>query len=81
MAQQYYNNGLAPTTRSTYAAGQQRYTVFCRSINVHPIPATEQILVLFATHLATTNISHATIKVYLSAIYIYTRQLHVTATL
>ena len=73
MAQQYYNNGLAPTTRSTYAAGQQRYTAFCRSISVHPIPATEQILLFFATHLATTNISHATIKVYLSAI----RQLHV----
>ena len=51
MAQQYYNNGLAPTTRSTYAAGQQRYTAFCRSISVHPIPATEQILLLFATHL------------------------------
>ena len=73
MAQQYYNNGLAPTIRSTYAAGQQRYTAFCRSISVRPIPATEQILLLFATHLATTNISHATIKVYLSAI----RQLHV----
>ena len=73
MTQQYCNNGLAPTTRSTYAAGQQRYTAFCGSISVHPIPATEQILLLFATHLATTKISHATIKVYLSAI----RQLHV----
>ena len=41
MAQQYYNNGLAPTTRSTYATGQQRYTAFCRSINVLPTPATE----------------------------------------
>ena len=74
MTQQYYSNGLASITRSTYATGQQRYTAFCRSINVHPIPATEQILALFATHLATTNISYATIKVYLSAI----RQLHVT---
>ena len=68
MAQQYYNNGLASTTRSTYATGQQRYTAFCRLINVLPTPATEQILILFATHLITTNISYATIKVYLSAI-------------
>ena len=73
-AQQYYNNGPAPTTRSTYATGQQRYTAFCRLINVLPTPATERILMLFATHLTTTNISYAIIKVYLSAI----RQLHVT---
>ena len=71
MAQQYYNNGLAPTTRSTYATGQPRYTAFCRSISVHPIPAAEQILKLFATHLTTTNISHATIKVYPSATGVY----------
>ena len=52
---------------------QQRYTAFCRSIIVHPILATEQIRVPFAAHLATINISHATIKVYLSA----THQLNV----
>ena len=75
MAQQYYSNGPAPTTRSTYATGQQRYTAFCRSISVHPTPATEQILVPFATHLATTNVSHATIKVYRQ---LYTNYLHVT---
>ena len=74
MAQLYYNNGLVPTTRSTYATGQQRYTAFCRLINVLPTPATEQILMLFATHLTTTNISYAIITVYLLAI----RQLHFT---
>ena len=68
MAQHYYNNGLAATARSTYAASQQRYTAFCKSINTQPTPATEQVLVLFATHLATTNIFYAAIKVYLSAI-------------
>lgn len=40
MAQHYYDNGLAPTTRSTYATGQYRYTTFCRSINVQHMPAT-----------------------------------------
>ena len=74
MAQQFYKDGLAPTTRGTYAAGQQRYTAFCKSINAQPMPTTEQLLILFATHLATSNISYTTIKVYLSAI----RHMHLT---
>lgn len=75
MAQKYYVNGLASTTRSTYAAGQYRFTTFCLAINAEPIPMTERVLSLFVTHLATGNISHATIKVYLSAI----RHMHVTS--
>ena len=75
MAQKYYVNGLASTTRSTYAAGQYRFTTFCLAINAEPIPTTERVLSLFVTHLATDNISHATIKVYLSAI----RHMHVTS--
>ena len=75
MAQKYYVNGLASTTRSTYAAGQHRFTTFCMAINAKPIPTTERVLSLFVTHLATGNISHATIKVYLSAI----RHMHVTS--
>ena len=75
MAQQFYVNGLAPTTRSTYAAGQHRFTAFCTSINTQPMPTTERVLSLFVTYLATCNISHTTIKVYLSAI----RHMHVTS--
>ena len=39
------------------------------------MPATEKVLILFATHLATRDISYVTIKVYLSAIC----QMHVSS--
>ena len=76
-AQEFYSNGLATTTRSTYTAGQQRYTTFCREIMVSPTLASEATLTLFASYFATQNISHTTIKVYLSAV----QHMHVSARL
>ena len=72
-----YNSSpmAATTTRATYAAGQQRFAAFCQTINASPIPATEHTLLLFATHLETSNIVHTTIKVYTSAI----QHMHVSA--
>lgn len=75
MARQFFREGLAVSTRNTYDAAQQRFLKFCTAAKSHSIPATEATLMLFATHLASTNISHATIKVYLSAV----RNLHVSA--
>ena len=43
-------------------------------IQHNPIPAQEPTLLLFATHLAISGLSHTTIKVYLSAIH----SMHVT---
>ena len=74
-AQEFYNSGLATTTRSTYSAGQQRYTTFCREVAVPPMPASEAMLILFVSYLATQSITHTTIKVYLSAV----RHMHVLA--
>ena len=65
MTQVYYNRALAP---STYSAGQQRFISFCKSAKVQSMPASESTLLLFATHPATSRISYATIKIYLSAI-------------
>ena len=73
-AAEFLHNGLAVNTRTTYIAGQHRYRNFCQAINVTPIPTSEQTLLLFATHLATCNITYSTIKVYMSAI----RHMHVT---
>ena len=75
MTQVYYDRELAPNTKSTYSAGQQRFISFCKSVKVQSMPASESTLLLFATHLATSNISYTTIKIYLSAI----RHIHVTA--
>ena len=64
---------LPSNTRSTYAAGIRRYTNFCKATKLRTLPASESTLILFVTHLATSNISQATIKVYLSAV----RHVHV----
>ena len=74
MARQFFRAGLATSTRNTYNAAQQRFLKFCSATKSHPIPATEAALALFATHLASINLSYTTIKVYLSAM----RNLHVS---
>ena len=75
MTQVYYDRALAPNTKSTYSVGQQRFISFCKSAKMQSMPASESTLLLFATHLGTSNISYTTIKIYLSAI----RHMHVTA--
>jgi len=72
-AAHFLTNGLALSTRTTYIAGQHRYLNFCQAIKAIPIPASEQTLLLFATHLADSSITYSTIKVYISAI----RHMHV----
>ena len=70
---QFFEAGLTSNTRTTYAAGIRRYTNFCKATKLRILPASEPTLILFVTHLATGNISQATIKVYLSAV----RHIHV----
>ena len=60
------------STKSTYSAGQIRFTIFCKGIKVSSLPATETTLILFTSHLA---ITYTLIKVYLSAV----RHMHVSA--
>ena len=74
-AQYYYANSLAINTQSTYSAGQLRFQSFCHSIKATYMPISEPTLILFATHLASEGITHATIKVYLAVI----RNTHVSA--
>ena len=73
--QGYYQKGLAPTTHKSYQAGQKRYLNFCSKANRPAVPTSEETMLLFVTHLAQQGLTHATIKVYLSAV----RNLHVTA--
>ena len=72
--QQYFINGLAPSTRKSYHAGQSHYHHFCQQLRVTPIPTSERVLLMFIAHLAKEGIAHTTIKVYLAAI----RHLHVS---
>ena len=69
--------GLAPSTRRVYLSAQRRYLAFCRQDgrlgpSGLPLPADEQFLMRFCTFLA-DGLSHASIKVYLSAV----RSLHI----
>ena len=66
-AQCFITLGLAPT-RATYFATRKKFSNFCAQAHLTPIAVSEYTLLLFATSLATTGISHGTIKVYLSAV-------------
>ena len=74
MANQFFIDGLATSTRSTYNDGQRKFINFCTATKLHSVPASEATLVLFATHLEKGNILHVTIKVYLAAV----RHIHVS---
>ena len=70
----YLANGLASSTRQVYASAQRQ---FCNpdvsfSQSQPPLPASEQMLMRFCTHLA-DRLHHSSIKVYLSAV----RSLHI----
>ena len=73
--QGYYQKGLAKSTQKSYQAGQKRYLTFCNELERSAVPTTEETMLLFVTHLAQQGLTHATIKVYLSAV----RNLHVKA--
>lgn len=48
----YFAKGLAPSTRRTYKAAQDRYLKFCRDGRFKPIPATQSVLCAFVSCLA-----------------------------
>lgn len=69
----YFRNGLASSTQRTYYSTKKRYIRFCMSMALSPLPASEQLLSRFVTHLAQESLCHATIKCYLAGI----RHLHI----
>ena len=73
----FLSQGLAPSTRRSYASAQSKFIAFCCQLGkLHPsgspCPADEWTLCLFVTFLART-IRHSSIKVYLSGV----RALHI----
>ena len=77
-AVQFLANGLATTTRATYTVGQQGSQPFVKPIML-PQTQLQNTPFCYSQHsyLATSNIAHTTIKVYISAI----RHMHVSARL
>lgn len=67
--QQYFQHGLAPSTRKSYQAAMKRFHSFCRVYNIFtPFPVTEQLLCSFAAFLADQGLAPQTVKSYLSAV-------------
>ena len=66
-------NSLAPSSQRSYTSAQTQYLKFCSLINQVPVPATEQLLVLFAAHVA-QSCAHSTVRMYLAAV----RHMHIS---
>lgn len=65
---------LAPKTKISYSSAYNRYTSFCSSHHLTPIPPNEHTLVLYTSELSLT-MAHSSIKVHMAAIsYFSTRQ-------
>lgn len=66
--QQFYERGLASSTRKSYSSGQKRFLDFCSKFNLIPIPPSEHTLLLFISKLGMDGLAMATIKCYLSSV-------------
>ena len=64
----YFRRALATSTQRSYASAQSRYLAFCTQFLIAPLPVQELHLCRFASFLGNENISHSTIKCYLSAV-------------
>ena len=66
-ASEFLLKGIAPATLRTYSSAQGIFLAFCQRLNLNPIPATEDTLILFVTEMAQTR-AHSTIKTYISGV-------------
>jgi len=56
----YLRMAVAPSTACSYSSAQRRYHMFCVCFSLPPLPATEQVLILFVAKLG-QSVCHATI--------------------
>ena len=67
-ADEFFAKGLAKSTLKSYQSGIRRYKSFCTSLGRPSIPITEDTLAAFVATLAKEGVSHASLRVYLSAL-------------
>ena len=67
-ADEFFAKGLAKSTLKSYQSGIRRYKSFCTSLGRPSIPMTEDTLAAFVASLAKEGVSHASLRVYLSAL-------------
>ena len=66
--QGFYSQGLARSTNRTYESAKRRFLNFCSLTSLPPVPASEAVLCLYASHLAKEGLRHQSIRTYLSAL-------------
>ena len=67
--QQYFERGLAPSTRKTYQGGINKFVKFCALYNISSLlPVSQSLLCSYISHLANSGLAYGTIKTYLAAI-------------
>ena len=64
----YLQQALAPATLRSYKSGQKRFLQFCRDAGLQPWPLTERLLCMFVAQLGKENLTHQSIKCYISAV-------------
>ena len=68
MVSGYFVQGLAPSTRRTYASARKRFLSFCMSYNIPPLPLSERKVTTFAAFLAQSGLRPASVSAYLAAL-------------
>ena len=64
---------LATSSTKTYRSAQRRYSEFCVACGKEPLPASEQLLILFVAELS-MRVCHSTAHIYLAAV----RHIHIS---
>jgi hypothetical protein len=65
--------GIRSSTARTYSSAQRRFMDFCNMYDLHPLPCTEDVALLYIAHLDKCHLSSGSIRVYMSAL----RSLHI----
>ena len=60
--------GIAKSTLRSYDTGKKRYLSFCTQFKCCPLPVTEATLLRFVAHLASSDLTHQTVRLYLCAV-------------
>ena len=63
-----FGSPLPPATRRTYCSAQGRYLTYCAEEHTQPLPTNEDILCRFIAWMFAHDLSHQTMKSYLSAV-------------
>jgi hypothetical protein len=69
---QFLQRGIAPSTEKAYLSAQRGFVAFCQQLNLTPLPASEDTLILYVTDRAQTC-AHTTIRAYLAGV----RHMHI----